>query len=74
MLVLSRKQGEQIVIGDNVQLVVISVQGGRVKLGFQAPGDVAIHREEVYQRIRKEPGESAERLTSRGRRVSAAVA
>jgi carbon storage regulator len=51
MLVLSRKQGESIVIGDDVTVTVLEVLGDRVRLGFAAPGETAIHREEVYRRI-----------------------
>ncbi len=51
MLVLSRKRGEGIVIGDGVTVTVLEVHGGRVKLGFNAPAEVPIHREEVLQRI-----------------------
>ncbi len=51
MLVLSRKRGEGIVIGDGVTLTVLEVRGGRVKLGFNAPAEMPIHRKEVFQRI-----------------------
>jgi len=51
MLVLSRKRGEAIVIGDGVTLTVLEVHGGRVKLGFDGPAEVPIHREEVRRRI-----------------------
>ncbi len=54
MLVLSRKKGERIWIGDDVQVVVVDVRGDRVKLGFEAPDDVAIHRQEIGQRIKSE--------------------
>ena len=55
MLVLSRKQGQTIRIGNSIELVVIKVHGDRVQLGFTAPPDVAIHREEVYKRINGQP-------------------
>ena len=75
MLVLSRKRGERIVIGDNVEMVIISVQGGRVKLGFLAPDDVAIYREEVFQRLKEEEdGNSNEYPVSPGQGSSLAVA
>ncbi len=54
MLVLSRKPGEWITVGDNVRLQVVAVVGDRVKLGFEAPRDVAIHRSEVKARIDRE--------------------
>lgn len=52
MLVLSRKVGEQIKIGPNVVFTVVEIRGDRVRLGFEAPGNVAIHREEIYCRIK----------------------
>jgi carbon storage regulator len=51
MLVLSRKRGEVIVIGDGITVTVLAVDGDRVKLGIVAPAEVPVHREEVYQRI-----------------------
>jgi carbon storage regulator len=50
MLVLSRKKGQEIVIADTITLTVLGVRGGRVRLGFNGPKDVVIHREEVYLR------------------------
>lgn len=58
MLVLSRKRGESVVIGNDVTVTVLEVRGDRVKLGFSAPGEVPIHRAEVYQSI--ENGSRAE--------------
>lgn len=51
MLVLSRKLGERVVIGDQVTIVVLAVSGERIKLGFEAPPEVPIHRFEVRHRI-----------------------
>jgi carbon storage regulator len=51
MLVLSRRVGEQILLGDDVVVTVISIRGDKIRLGFTAPQEVAIHREEVYRRI-----------------------
>ena len=56
MLVLSRKKNESIVIGDNIVVTVVEIQGDKVRLGFQAPKEVAIHRREVYDKI-KQSGE-----------------
>lgn len=53
MLVLSRKQDEKIMIGDSIVLMVVSIQGDKVRLGIEAPKDVSIHREEVYRAIHK---------------------
>ncbi len=58
MLVLSRKQDEKIIIGDSITLMVISIQGDKVRLGIEAPKHVSIHREEVYQAIQRERGQS----------------
>lgn len=54
MLVLSRKQDEKIIIGDSITLMVISIQGDKVRLGIEAPKEVSIHREEVYQAIQRQ--------------------
>jgi len=51
MLVLSRSLGEMIRIGDDIKVVVLEVRSGQVKLGIDAPTEVKVHREEVYQRI-----------------------
>ena len=51
MLVLSRKQGERIIVDDCVEITVVELRGGRVQLGFRAPEHVAIHRQEIYERI-----------------------
>ena len=48
MLVLCRKPGEKIVIGDDILITVVDIRGGRASLGFQCPGEIPIHREEVY--------------------------
>jgi carbon storage regulator len=53
MLVLNRKRGEAVMIGENVEVTVLQVHGERVKLGFRSPIDVAIHREEVYRKINR---------------------
>ena len=55
MLVLSRRQGESIVIGDNITVTIMAVAGGRVKIGVSAPAEVPVHRDEVYQRIENCP-------------------
>ena len=51
MLVLTRKPGQRIRIGDAIEVTLLEVSGDRVRLGFSAPPDVAIHRQEVYERI-----------------------
>ncbi|WP_459556355.1 carbon storage regulator CsrA [Lacunimicrobium album] len=54
MLVLSRKQDEKIIIGDSITLMVVAIQGDKVRLGIEAPKNVSIHREEVYRIIQQE--------------------
>lgn len=54
MLILTRKIGEAIIIGDNIVVNVLGIRGLQVRLGIEAPRDVSVHREEVYQRILKE--------------------
>ncbi len=54
MLVLTRKIHQSIVIGDNVEVVVLEVRGEQVRLGIRAPKDVAVHRKEIYEQILEE--------------------
>ena len=54
MLILTRRMGESLQIGDNVKLTVLSIRGNQVQLGVEAPIEVPVHREEVYERIRRE--------------------
>lgn len=51
MLILSRRTDESIVIGDEVTITILSVKGKQVRIGINAPADVSVHREEIYQRI-----------------------
>lgn len=53
MLVLSRKINESIKIQDNIKVTIVSIEGDRVKLGIEAPKEIAVNREEVYERIIK---------------------
>ena len=57
MLILTRRVGETLVVGDDVTVTVLGVKGNQVRLGVNAPKDVAVHREEIYQRIQQEKGE-----------------
>ena len=57
MLVLSRKKDEKIVIGDSITLMVIEIRGDKVRLGIDAPRDVTVHREEIYDAIKRESSE-----------------
>lgn len=54
MLILSRRSGEKLIIGDDVELTVLGIKGNQVRIGVNAPKDVAVHREEVYLRIQNE--------------------
>ncbi len=54
MLVLSRKRDESIIIGDNIVITVVDVRGDKVRLGINAPTDIPIHRQEVYEAIQRE--------------------
>jgi carbon storage regulator len=54
MLILTRRVGETVVIGDDITVTVLGVKGNQVRLGVNAPKDVAVHREEVYERIQAE--------------------
>ncbi|USN53079.1 MAG: carbon storage regulator CsrA [Candidatus Nomurabacteria bacterium] len=54
MLILTRKLGENIRVGDRVKIIILDVKGGQVKIGVDAPKNVAVHREEIYDRVRDE--------------------
>jgi carbon storage regulator len=54
MLILTRRVGETVVIGDEVTVTVLGVKGNQVRLGVNAPRHVAVHREEIYERIKRE--------------------
>lgn len=54
MLILTRRVGESLMIGDEVNVTVLGIKGNQVRIGVNAPRDVSVHREEIYQRIQQE--------------------
>ena len=54
MLILTRRVGERLMIGDDIEVTVLGVKGNQVRIGVHAPPNVSVHREEIYQRVRAE--------------------
>lgn len=52
MLILTRKIGEVLLVGDDVEITVLSIRGSQVKLGVNAPKEISVHRQEIYERIK----------------------
>ena len=59
MLILTRRVGETLIIGDEVSVTVLGVKGTQVRIGVNAPRDVSVHREEIYERIKTEDDASS---------------
>lgn len=68
MLILTRRVGETVVIGDDVTVTVLGVKGNQVRLGVNAPKEIAVHREEIFERIKRE---QADEQAKRPRAVGA---
>ncbi len=67
MLILTRRVGETVMIGDDVTVTVLGVKGNQVRIGVNAPRDVAVHREEIFERIKHEKrGGNSEEVVHRG--------
>jgi len=68
MLVLSRKRGESIMIGDDVEITVLDIRGNKVRLGIAAPAEIPVHRKEVYEAIKQEGRLSYKPQTRHGKK------
>jgi carbon storage regulator len=70
MLILTRRVGEAVMIGDEITITIFGVKGNQVRVGINAPKSVAVHREEIYERIRREQqGESSKKPPQRKKPV-----
>jgi carbon storage regulator len=64
MLVLSRQRDESIMIGDDIEITIVDIRGGKVRIGINAPKSVSVHRKEIYLAIQKEKEQQAPQATN----------
>ncbi len=64
MLILTRRVGESVMIGDQTKVVILGIKGSQIRLGINAPKDIMVHREEVFEKIKLETGENENKLKS----------
>ncbi|MEN6390753.1 MAG: carbon storage regulator CsrA [Syntrophomonas sp.] len=69
MLILNRKKGERVIIGDNIEITVIDVQGESVKLGISAPRSVSVYRKEIYDDIVRSNRQAVENMEDIGEKI-----
>ena len=62
MLILSRKVGESIMIGDNVSIMLVDIKNRQIKLGIDAPAETSVHRKEIYEKIQKDKEEKCKEI------------
>ena len=60
MLILTRKSGESLMIGEDISVTVLGVKGNQVRIGINAPKDIAVHREEIFDKIQEDTEESCD--------------
>ena len=70
MLVLSRTINESIMIGDDIEVLIVNVRGGKVRLGIIAPNNIPVHRREIYDKVLKEKGKPGQRRRRTQSRLS----